>query len=156
MDKVVPAIVVVAVIALLITLMLLGWRRRSRQVQVPAPTRVTGSQDGASFTGLYLATTLASDRLQRVTTHGLGYRERGDAVVTSAGIVILGDVLIPVGDITGIERATWTIDRGVEPNGLNAITWMLGDTELTSFLRLDDPEGFDAATTQYTTGQDNT
>ena len=63
---------------------------------------------------------------------------------------------IPVAAITGIERATWTIDRGVEPNGLNAITWMLGDTELTSFLRLDDPEGFDAATTQYTTGQDNT
>jgi len=65
--------------------------------------------------------------------------------VTSAGFVLLVDKFIPLGEVTGVSRASWTIDRGVEPNGLSVISWKLGDTRLDSYFRLDDPEGFLAA-----------
>lgn len=155
MDKAVSALVIVVVVAVLIALMLVGWRRRGRAIAVPAPARVTGTPEGVAFDGLYLATTLASDRMQRVSAHGLGYRRRGPVTVTAAGLVICDDVLIPTAQVTGVERASWTIDRGVEPDGLNAVTWMLGQTELTTFLRLDAPEAFDAEMTRHMTGQDS-
>ena len=151
-----PGIIVVLVIAVLVTLMIVGWRRRGRSIDVPAPQRLAGEPAGVAFDGLYLATTLAADRLQRVTAHGLGYRQRGRVVVAPEGIVLLDDVFIPTTDVASVGRATWTIDRGVEPNGLNTVSWRLGDQQLTSYFRLDDPQGFDAATTQYTKEQDRT
>lgn len=158
MDKVLPAIVIVVVVVVILSLMVLSWRRRGRsQAHLPAPTVVPADIGTAigTFEGLYLATTPNNDRLNRITVHGLGYRERGNIVVATDGFVLLGDKFIPVASVTGVSRASWTIDRGVEPNGLSVVSWTLGETALDSYFRLDDPEGFLTAASSITqqTGQ---
>ena len=147
----ISAILVIVLIALALTGMVIGWRRSKRAVALPplpsAPADL-GDLIG-EFEGLYLSTTLTADPYRRVTSRGLGFRERGTVSVTSAGFTLPNGVFIPDDSVTAVGRASWTIDRGVEPDGLNAISWTLGDAELTSYLRLEQPEGFDAATIQY-------
>ena len=153
----ISAILVIVLIALALTGMVLGWRRGKRAVPLPPlPTAPTDLGDViGAFDGLYLSTTLTDDRYRRVTTRGLGFRERGTVSVTTAGFQLPGDRFIPDEAVVSVGRASWTIDRGVEPDGLNVITWTHGETSLSSFFRLEDPDGFDAATIQYKT-QNNT
>ena len=102
-----------------------------------------------SFEGLYLATSPADAPLERLVVNGLGFRERTTLQFTEAGIVFMGDRYLPPASITGIGRASWTIDRGVEPNGLSVVNWMLGDDKVDSYFRLDDPEGFITVGTEF-------
>lgn len=149
----ISAILVIVLIALALIGMVLGWRRGKKAVSLP-PLAAAPADLGdllGEFEGLYLATTLTDDPYRRVTTRGLGFRERGTVLVTSAGFVLPGDKFIPDEAVASVGRASWTIDRGVEPDGLNAIEWTLGGVELTSYLRLQEPEGFDAATIHYKT-----
>jgi hypothetical protein len=44
---------------------------------------------------------------------------------------------INAGDIVKVERASASIDRGVERSGLLSISWMLGETAVTTNLRID-------------------
>jgi hypothetical protein len=138
------ALVIVALIGLLV-LMLVSWRRRTRrQAHIPAPDpRPTdlGSPLGR-FAGLYLATTPAGQPLERIAVHGLGFRSRTTLEVFEAGVVLLDDLFIPAASITGSGTASWTIDRGVEPDGLNVIAWDLGPAHLESYFRFDDATGF--------------
>lgn len=145
MDKVLPAVVIVIVVAAVLSLMVLSWRRRVRsQSDLPelAPVPADLGEVLGEYTGLYLASTPSADRYNRIAVRGLGFRERGVLVVTTRGFVILVDRFIPVESVSEVGRASWTIDRGVEPDGLNVITWTLGDTSIDSYFRLDDPEGF--------------
>ena len=154
----ISAILVTVLIALALTGMVLGWRHGKRAVALPElPTAPSDLGDEIGrFEGLYLSTTLTDNPYRRVTTRGLGFRERGTVTVTAAGIVLPTGTFIPDDAVDGVGRASWTIDRGVEPDGLNLIAWTVGDIGLSSFLRLEDPEGFDAATIQYKTYQQKT
>ena len=98
-----------------------------------------------SFSGLYLSTTPAGQPLERITVHGLGFRARTSVDVVEGGIMFNTDRFIPRDSIIAIERATWTIDRGVEPDGLSVVRWRLGERELESNFRLDQPELFRTA-----------
>jgi len=144
-DKVLPAVVIVVVVAVILALMVLSWRRRVRSqsglAQLAAPPADLGEILG-EFSGLYLATTPTGDRYDRIAANGLGFRERGRLVVATTGFVLLVDKFIPIESVSAVGRASWTIDRGVEPDGLSVISWTLGDTGLDSYFRLDDPEGF--------------
>ena len=145
MDKVLPAIIIVVVVVTIFTLMVLSWRRRVRsQSDLPELAAVPADLGTVlgDYDGLYLASTPTGDRYNRIAVRGLGFRERGTLRVTSAGFVMLVDKFIPADAVTGVSRASWTIDRGVEANGLSVITWTLGDTSVDSYFRLDDPEGF--------------
>lgn len=145
MDKVLPTVLIIAVVAVILSLMVLSWRRRARsQSHLPAlaPVPADLGEVLGTFDGLYLATTPSGDRLNRITVHGLGFRERGSVVVATTGFVILGNRFIAAGAAHGVSRASWTIDRGVEPDGLSVVSWTLGDTAVDSYFRLDDPEGF--------------
>lgn len=158
MDKVLPAIIIIVVVAVILTLMVLSWRRRGRtQAHLPELSSIpadTGEVVG-SFDGLYLATTPAGEPLNRIAVRGLGFRQRGRLAVTAGGFILLDDRFIPLADVTAVSRASWTIDRGVEPDGLSVISWSLGGTPLDSYFRLDDPEGFIEAASSITqqTGQ---
>ena len=158
MDKVLPTVLIVAAVAAILSLMVLSWRRRGRsQAHLPelhaVPSEI-GDVLGV-FEGLYLATTPSGDRLNRITVHDLGFRRRGSLTVATEGFVLLGDRFIPAASVSGVSRASWTIDRGVEPNGLSVISWTLGETPIDSYFRLDDPEGFlsAASSTIDKTGQ---
>jgi hypothetical protein len=57
---------------------------------------------------------------------------------------------VPRADLRGVRRASWTIDRGVEEDGLNLVAWTLTGpdgrrAELDSYFRLRDPQAFDSA-----------
>ena len=97
------------------------------------------------FAGLYVATTPTARPLDRVAVRGLGFRERTTIEVVTEGLVFMGDTFIPRAAISAIGSASWTIDRGVSKDGLSVVSWTLGDVQLDSYFRLDDPQGFLAA-----------
>jgi hypothetical protein len=139
---------VILLALVLLLLMLLSWRnRKRRQSNLAAPATVPaqlGAVHGV-FDGLYVATTIAGDRLNRVAVGGLGFRAQVTLTVADAGLVLAlrgsDDVFIPVESLREVTRATWTIDRAVERGGLIQIGWSLGAdisaTDVDSFFRLD-------------------
>ena len=144
----------------LLLLMVFSWRRRVRRQaglgKPSAPPADLGARYGA-FSGLYLATTFADQPLQRVAIRPLGFRAEGSVLVAEHGLVVtlVGSEpwFVPASDIRGARRASWTIDRGVEEDGLNLVAWTLAAsggsrTELDSYFRLRDPQAFDSAITQ--------
>jgi hypothetical protein len=144
--------IVVCALVLFLALIALGWyTRKRRQSGIAAPLRPPAALGVVlgEFAGYYVATTLADDRFNRVAVHGLGFRAKSTVVVAETGVVVpiagQRDTFIPRGDITAVARATWTIDRVVETDGLIVIAWNLGDTRVESYFRAENPEAFLAA-----------
>jgi hypothetical protein len=148
-DRTSAALIVLGVLLALLALMAVGWWwQKKRQSSLPAaesPPAKLGSVLG-SFSGMYVATTKAGDPLNRIAVRGLGYRARTTITVTEAGIVLpikgQPEIWIPSRSIREIGRASWVIDKAVEPGGLTVVGWFLGETELDSYFRLENPEGF--------------
>jgi hypothetical protein len=146
-DKVLPTILIVAVLVAVFVLLWLGWRARRRGQadlgKLEAPPADFGA---ATFTDdlLYVATTRADAPLDRITIAGLGFRARAVVTTAPSGIVLdlagRGPVFIPKTAIRGVGRATWTIDRVVDSDGLIFVRWVLGTTEIDSYLRSTDPD----------------
>lgn len=147
MDRILPAIVIVAVVALVFTLLALSWRaRRRRQADIGEPATPPADFGDPTFSDdlLYVATTRADAPLDRVTIAGLGFRARAVVSTAPSGIVLdlagRGPVFIAKTAIRGVGRATWTIDRVVDADGLVFVRWVLGTTELDSYLRSTNPD----------------
>jgi len=72
--------------------------------------------------------------------HGLGFRARVEVSVHDEGLVLAlrgtEPVFLPRGALRGAGRATWAIDRVVEPGGLVVLDWVLDELSLDSYLRL--------------------
>ena len=100
---------------------------------------------------LYVATTRAGAPLDRITIAGLGFRARAVVQTAPEGIVLdlagRGPVFIPRSAVRGVGRATWTIDRVVDQDGLIFVRWVLGTTEIDSYLRSTNPDRLVSALT---------
>lgn len=143
--------VVIALLVVLLVLMVLGWYgRRRRQAALPAPHRLEGDAGEVAFTAdaFYVATTASGAPLDRIAVGGLGFRARAGVSVTSRGVVLTipgqDHLLVPGEDVAGIERATWTIDRVVERDGLVVLAWRLPSdgaerVAVDSYFRFDVP-----------------
>ncbi|MBX3194188.1 MAG: hypothetical protein KF727_03690 [Microbacteriaceae bacterium] len=154
MDRLLPALIIVAVVAIVFALLARGWRARSRsQAELGAPEapptepgEVALSQDL-----LYVATTRADSPLDRIAVAGLRFRARAVVTVTASGVVLdlagVRPAFIPRAAITGVGRATWTIDRVVGTDGLVFVRWRLGGAEVDSYLRSADPDALVTALT---------
>lgn len=158
MDRGVLLALVLLLLVVLLALLPLGWyARRRRQKAIGAPASAPASLDDVrgTFTGKYVATTASGDPYDRIAVHGLGFRGNVVATVAGAGLLLARpgepDVWIPREDLRRLERATWTIDRVVEQDGLQLVEWVLGPRPVATYLRLDDPAGFDAALTPLIT-----
>lgn len=144
-ERVALLLLVLAFLLFLLLLMFLGFRRRQRrQAGLPRPDGVPAEVGARLFEsdGLYVATTVADQPLERIAVGGLGFRARAAVVVFERGVV-LGlagepDAFLPAARIDGVERSTYTIDRVVERGGLAKISWRLGEQRVDSFLRLPD------------------
>lgn len=150
MTKELFAVLCVAFVVLAALLVWLGLRargRRQRDILEPlgwddraAPTLVVDA--------LYVATTRADDPYDRIFAHGLGFRGRTRLAIDAEGVQLLADrreLHIPATSIRSIERATWTIDRVVEPGGIIVIAHALG-ADVDTYLRVigDDAPAFEA------------
>lgn len=143
-DKLLPSIVTVGIIVLAFVGMYFGWRALARRSSgLPAPDVVPADSGPSTYAGngLYVATTLADQPLQRVTAHELGFRSRCTLTVGAGGVSIAltgrDPFFIARESIRGLDRATWAIDKAVEPGGLVAIAWQLGEQWLDSYFRMD-------------------
>ena len=141
-------IVLLLLVAALAGMVISWFRRRKRQagLNLFAPIPADLGEIRASVSGLYLATTPAGDRLNRIAVGGLGFRARLTPIVAETGILLpfpgARDVFIPTAALGSIDKASWTIDRGIEPGGLTVVVWTLGDTVVDSYFRFDEPQPF--------------
>jgi hypothetical protein len=144
-------IVLLILVAALVGMVISWFRRKGRQgdLNLFAPVPADIGTVLTTESGLYLATTPEGDRLNRVAVGGLGFRARLTTIVAASGVLLpfpgARDVFIPTSALRGINTASWTIDRGIEPGGLTVVTWTLGDTVVDSYFRLDEPADFVSA-----------
>jgi len=135
------ALTLVGAIALAIFFSVRGKRARQEAFfDTPRPT-----QAGELLAnGLYVSTVLASAPLDRVWAHGLGIRGKVEVSLSHGGINLdrTGEVgfLIPSQSLLAIGRASATIDKGVEMDGLLVIEWYWGDQVVLTNLRFVDFE----------------
>ena len=114
-------------------------RRKRQESQLTEPERPsTGSAVAPGEAVYYLATTYADRPLERIWAYRLG--GRGNATLSIGDAIELrrtGEpgLVIRFGQITGYGRASATIDRGVERDGLTTLNWMLGEQEVSTVLR---------------------
>lgn len=110
------------------------------QLQKPKPS-IGGVELGDVF---YASTVFGDSQLNRVWAHGLGGRGKAKLFIDPAGISLerTGEpsILIPKEDLVAMSRVSATIDKGVERNGLLALTWKLGETVLVTNLRVVNPK----------------
>lgn len=135
MDKLIGAIVAVAIVALVVWLMLRSWRRRrTRDASLsayPVPAALAAPLLEAEV--LYVASTPENAPFERLAVEGLAFRGAGRLEVFDAGVLlrIAGEAasFIPAEHIVGVGTASHAIDRGVEAEGLVAITWQPHEAE---------------------------
>lgn len=143
MTRELAVLITAAIAVVILALMTLAWRRRMRRDSaLVAPSTIPEQAQVRSRAAiLYVATTRHGQPLERVAIKPLVYRARGEAVITDLGLVLRLDGAPPVflaGErIVDVDRATWAIDRVVEPDGLVCVAWDADpDTRLDSYLRL--------------------
>ena len=129
MDKWIGGIVAFAVVALIAWLMYRSWRRRAMRdeslTSYPLPESLGAPALAAE--ALYVATTPADNPLERLAVHGLAFRGAALVEVVAGGLIlrVAGEstTYIPAEKLVGASTASYAIDRGVEPDGLVAVTW---------------------------------
>ncbi len=149
MDKVLPTVGILVVVALVLVLAIVGWRRRVRRDSGAGggyTTPGTLSAPTADAAVLYVATTKAGQHLERLALPGLAFRGTGTLTVRPEGVAIAvtGEtpVFIPAAVVTGVGAASVAIDRAVERDGLVRLGWTTsGGTAADSYFRVVDPAG---------------
>jgi hypothetical protein len=143
--------VMIALAALALLAMLVAWRRRLRRdAGLAAPLGVPEHAEVLDrHEVLYVSTTKHDQPLERLAMSPLAYRARGEVAVTDRGLALCLDgaptVFLAKERLAGVDRATVTIDRVVEPGGLVRVAWNAADDTLVdSYLRLTDgdPKNF--------------
>lgn len=154
MSEYLPGLLLMVVIAVLILAgMAWGWRRRVRRdAGTVVPVRPAEGAATARFAGIYVATTRHEQPLDRLAVKPLDFRAKAAITVTDRGVALdlsgAPTVFLRAEEIAGSGRATWTIDRVVEQDGLVLIAWCASDgTICDSYVRLqgDDPDALVAA-----------
>lgn len=135
MDKLIGAIVAAAVVALAAWLMWRSWQaRRGRDARLaayPVPAQLGAALLEAEV--LYVASTPIGQPFERLAVDGLAFRGSGRLEISADGVLlrIAGErpSFLPADRIVSAGAASHAIDRGVEPEGLVAITWQPSESE---------------------------
>jgi hypothetical protein len=142
MDKILPGLAMLAIIAVVFVLLGIGWRNRLRRQsdveQLPAvPAELSLPLAGAD--GQYVATTTAGDWLDRIAVRGLGIRTNAELTVHPEGALFersgAGPLFIPADRLTGIRQDSGMAGKFVEKDGLLVVSWTLGSRELDTGFR---------------------
>lgn len=137
MNYVIGTVVCVAGAALIFFLLWRGWRakveRQSALATPPVPPEHVAAEDiSAEFEGMYVSTTPAGERYERIAAHGLGLRTTARLFVARQGVIIsrdgAEDLLIPRESLASARAEAGMVGKFVERDGLVVITWDLGGT----------------------------
>jgi hypothetical protein len=127
----------------ILLLMLFAWRRRLRRDSaLAAPLGVPEHAEvSARHEVLYVSTTKHDQPLERLAIKPLAYRARGELAVTDRGVALALDgaptVFLSKDRLEAVDRATVTIDRVVERDGLVKLVWDVTDAQaVDSYFRL--------------------
>ena len=139
-DRVVPAALTIVAFLVIVALMWLGWRRRTRaQAGLSSPLEApqsTSQPIGQWGDVHYVSTSRTGDALDRIVVPPLGFRGRAEVTVLREGPIvhIAGEraFFIPTEEIEETIDGTVTIDRVVENGGLTIIRWLLPADEAAS------------------------
>jgi hypothetical protein len=138
----------IALVAILAAIggMGISWRARRRRQGGLDGVAAVPAETGAlllAAEGLHVATTRGGSPLDRVAVGGLGFRAEALVEVHELGIVLAlagaQDRWIAREQIRGADRATWTIDRTVEPDGLVLLAWTLAGDDVDTYFRVEQP-----------------
>ena len=146
---IVGTVIAVALVGVAGWLMLRSWRRRTVRDETLAayPTPAGLGTPTLEVEALYVATTPEAQPLERLAVEGLAFRGSGAGVaLPPRGVGVRGGGVLrrypPAARRGGPGTATYAIDRGVEPEGLVALTWIVDDrsepeapTRVDSYLR---------------------
>lgn len=129
-----PAILLTLLaVALVIALILFGWRRRvRRQADLPAPTAVPEqlSEPREDFEGTYVVTTRAGDRLDRVAAHGLGVRGNALLSVGADGVAVLREgspsFFVAASELRQVGTTSNMVGKAVETDGIVVLRYEHG------------------------------
>ncbi len=146
-ERALPVLVLIALFALILTAMVLGWRRRGRSQQhLPAPGAQTLEELGEGIShgpvdGVYVDTVLAERPLERVVAHGLGQRARAQVTLGDGGSWHLEregapDLTISASDLAEVTSGPGMAGKFIGGDGLLVLRWRLGDQLLDTGLRL--------------------
>ncbi|WP_457950258.1 PH-like domain-containing protein [Pseudarthrobacter sp. alpha12b] len=142
MDKILPGLAMLAVVAVVFVLLAVGWRNRLKRQsdveqlpQVPAaPGEPTAAADGQ-----YVATTTAGDWLDRIAVHGLGIRTNSTLEVYPHGVLYERSgapaLYIPAASLADVRQDSGMAGKFVEKDGLLVLAWTLGAHELDTGFR---------------------
>ena len=128
--------------------LLVGWRHRAQRQaglpELPSLPEDFGPALATPLTGLYVSTTTAGNWQDRIVARGLGRRANATAELTADGVLIdrIDDdaIFLPAGSLTAVGTAPGIAGKVMGlPNGVLIISWRLGDVELDSGFRADDP-----------------
>lgn len=131
MDKWIGAVVAIVIVGVVAWLMLRSWKRRTvRDETLSAyPLPAEHGDPVLETEVLYVATTPVGQPLERLAVQGLAFRGAAHLEVWPEGLVvrIAGEAatFVPADRIVSAGEATYVIDRGVEPEGLVAIQWIV-------------------------------
>ncbi len=127
------AAVLVVVIAVLIQLMVLGWRRRARrQAELFGSLPEMPAEVGAATStirGVYVGCTLSPAWNDRVTVGDLGYRTKAVLTRYPEGILLershANPLWIPQESVTAVRTERGMVGKVGARNGILAIRWRL-------------------------------
>lgn len=149
--RLVGTLLTLAVLAGIVALMRLGWRRRAgRQADLaplPDVPADLGDPVAGPVPGTYVSTTTEGDWLDRVVVHGLGVRSQARLRVGPAGVLVertgAADLFLPIAALRGVRREPGIAGKFVGGDGLLVLTWELGGQRLDSGFRARDTSEHD-------------
>ena len=124
-------LVALVVVGMAVWLMRRSWLRRTKRDETLSAYELP-SEHGAPVLEtevLYVATTPVGEPLERLAVQGLAFRGAARIEVLPEGVVlrIAGEPanFLPAEHLVSAGPASYAIDRGVEPDGLIAVTWIV-------------------------------
>ncbi|WP_346054502.1 MULTISPECIES: transporter [Amycolatopsis] len=151
MERFVLVLVLLAVFALALWGMRVGWRRRARSQSVLVPPFPQVPADPGEplleAPGLYVSTTTAGNWQDRIVTRGMGLRGRAVLRRYPGGIEVdragAPGFWIPDEAVTGVRRGSAIAGKVMGSDSLLIVTWRLGEVELDTGFRGDDHGTYD-------------
>ena len=142
MTRELAAVIMLAALVVLLVLIWRGWSNRvGRYRDLPdmLPASALTTPPDKLFVLFYVATTEVGQPLDRVARAPLAFRAKTTLGTSAEGIVLQipgeGDVAIAAWQLLGVGRATWTIDRVVDSDGLIFLRWRWGNLDVDSYFR---------------------